>query len=125
MIVEATDLPVNADFEAGFARDAKGVAKNVTRCVETGVAALSIEDSTGDKAKPLYDLSEAVERLKAAREAIDASKDRRAPCRPRRVLPRRPCRAAEGGQPISTFTNFGATAFTIAPMSSRVRTPGA
>jgi 2-methylisocitrate lyase-like PEP mutase family enzyme len=73
MIVEATDLPVNADFEAGFAKDAAGVAKSVTRCVGTGVAALSIEDSTGDKAKPLYDLGEAVERLKAARGAIDAS----------------------------------------------------
>ena len=74
VIVEATELPVNADFEAGFARDAAGVAKNVTRCLDTGVAALSIEDSTGDKAKPLYDLGEAVERMKAARAAIDAKK---------------------------------------------------
>ncbi len=74
MIVEATELPVNADFEAGFAPDAKGVAKNVARCLETGVAALSIEDSTGDKAKPLYELSEALERFKAAREAVNASK---------------------------------------------------
>jgi 2-methylisocitrate lyase-like PEP mutase family enzyme len=74
MIVEATELPVNADFESGFARDAQGVARNVAHCLETGVAALSIEDSTGDKAKPLYDLSEAVARLKAARGAVDASK---------------------------------------------------
>ena len=74
MIVEATDLPVNADFESGFARDAAGVARNVTRCLETGVAGLSIEDSTGDKAKPLYEVAEAVERLKAARGAFDASK---------------------------------------------------
>ncbi|SED54958.1 2-Methylisocitrate lyase, PEP mutase family [Rhizobiales bacterium GAS188] len=71
-IVEATELPVNADFEAGYAADAQGVARNVTRCLETGVAALSIEDSTGDKAKPLYELAEAVERMRAARSAIDA-----------------------------------------------------
>jgi 2-methylisocitrate lyase-like PEP mutase family enzyme len=74
MIVEATELPVNADFEGGFAEDAQGVARNVARCLETGVAALSIEDSTGDKAKPLRDVGEAVERVKAARKAVDASK---------------------------------------------------
>jgi 2-methylisocitrate lyase-like PEP mutase family enzyme len=74
LIVEATDLPVNADFEGGFARDAAGVARNVECCLDTGVAALSIEDSTGDKAKPLYDVAEAVERLRAARKAIDAKK---------------------------------------------------
>jgi 2-methylisocitrate lyase-like PEP mutase family enzyme len=72
-IVEATDLPVNADFESGFAHDPQGVAANVLRCVETGVAGLSIEDSTGDKQNPLYELPVAVERLKAARAAIDAS----------------------------------------------------
>ncbi|MBV9051872.1 MAG: isocitrate lyase/phosphoenolpyruvate mutase family protein [Hyphomicrobiales bacterium] len=72
MIVEATELPVNADFEGGFAHDPEGVAHNVTRCLETGVAAVSIEDSTGDKAKPLYELAEAVERMRAARAAIDS-----------------------------------------------------
>ena len=72
MIVEATELPVNADFEGGFAHDPEGVARNVARCLETGVAAVSIEDSTGDKAKPLYELAEAVERMRAARAAIDA-----------------------------------------------------
>jgi 2-methylisocitrate lyase-like PEP mutase family enzyme len=72
-IVEATDLPVNADFESGFAHDPEGVATNVTRCAETGVAGLSIEDSTGDRQNPLYELPIAVERLKAARAAIDAS----------------------------------------------------
>ena len=72
MIVEATALPVNADFEGGFAHDPDGVVRNVTRCLETGVAALSIEDSTGDKAKPLYGLAEAVERMRAARRAFDA-----------------------------------------------------
>ena len=76
MIVQASDLPVNADFEAGFAKDAAGVAKNVARCLETGVAALSIEDSTGDAGAPLYELGEALERLKAARGAFDAKKSK-------------------------------------------------
>jgi 2-methylisocitrate lyase-like PEP mutase family enzyme len=72
-IVEATDIPVNADFEAGFASDAAGVAESVRLCVETGVAGLSIEDATKDRTAPLYDLPVAVERLRAARAAIDAS----------------------------------------------------
>lgn len=72
-MVAATDLPVNADFEGGFAVDAAGVAQSVRLAVETGVAGLSIEDSTGDAARPLYDLGVAVERLRAAREAIDKS----------------------------------------------------
>jgi 2-methylisocitrate lyase-like PEP mutase family enzyme len=70
-ICAATDVPVNADFEGGYADDPAGVAKNVTRCCETGVAGLSIEDSTGNKDKPLYDMPFAVERMKAARAAID------------------------------------------------------
>src|SRR6186997_2796474 len=64
-IVAATDLPVNADFEGGYAREPEGVAESVRLCVETGVAGLSIEDATGDKAKPLYDLDETVRRLQA------------------------------------------------------------
>ena len=68
----AVDLPVNADFEGGFAHEAEKVAANVARAVKTGVAGLSIEDSTGDAAKPLYDRSLAIERIKAARAAIDA-----------------------------------------------------
>ena len=72
-MVAATDLPVNADFESGFARDAAGVATSVRLAVETGVAGLSIEDSTGDAAKPLFELNEAVERMRAARKAIDQS----------------------------------------------------
>ena len=67
----ATDVPVNADFEGGYADDPAGVATNVTRCCATGVAGLSIEDSTGNKEKPLYDIPFAVERMKAARAAID------------------------------------------------------
>jgi 2-methylisocitrate lyase-like PEP mutase family enzyme len=72
-MVEATDLPVNADFEGGFATEPAGVAESVRLAVETGVAALSIEDSTGDSAHPLYDLPLAVERMRAARRAIDAA----------------------------------------------------
>jgi 2-methylisocitrate lyase-like PEP mutase family enzyme len=70
-MVAATDVPVNADFESGFAEDAAGVEESVRLAVETGVAGLSIEDSTGDAAKPLYDLGAAVERIRAARRAID------------------------------------------------------
>jgi 2-methylisocitrate lyase-like PEP mutase family enzyme len=70
-MVSATDLPVNADFESGFARDAAGVAESVRLALETGVAGLSIEDATGDTDQPLYDLGTAVERIRAARKAID------------------------------------------------------
>src|SRR6201988_3669757 len=70
-LVAVTDIPLNADFEGGYADDPAGVARNVTRCCETGVAGLSIEDSTGNKDKPLYDIPIAVERMKAARAAID------------------------------------------------------
>ena len=72
-IVAATDVPINADFESGFAADAAGVAQSVRRAVDTGVAGLSIEDSTGDAARPLYSVVEAVERMRAARRAIDAT----------------------------------------------------
>lgn len=72
-MVAATSLPVNADFEAGYAPDAEGVARNVRLAVETGVAGLSIEDSTGDPAAPLREPAEAVERIRAARSAIDAA----------------------------------------------------
>lgn len=72
-LVDATDLPVNADFENGFAADAQGVAASVRLAIETGVAGLSIEDSTGNAADPLFAIDTAVERLRAARQAIDAS----------------------------------------------------
>ena len=72
-LVAATDVPVNADFENGFATDPAGVAESVRLAVATGVAGLSIEDSTGDAARPLFALDEAVARLKAARGAIDRS----------------------------------------------------
>src|SRR5262249_33028189 len=72
-IVAAVDLPVSADFESGYAHEPDGVAANVRLCVDTGVAGLSIEDATGDHAKPLYELPLAIERIKAARRAIDHS----------------------------------------------------
>ncbi|HXU46698.1 MAG TPA: isocitrate lyase/phosphoenolpyruvate mutase family protein [Thermoanaerobaculia bacterium] len=71
-IVEATPLPVNADFQTGYADEPEGVAANVTACVATGVAGLSIEDATGNEAAPLYERALAVERIRAARAAIDA-----------------------------------------------------
>ncbi|MBO0763214.1 MAG: isocitrate lyase/phosphoenolpyruvate mutase family protein [Hyphomicrobiaceae bacterium] len=67
----AVDVPVNADFEGGFADAPEGVAESVRLCVETGVSGLSIEDYTGDMAKPLYDFDLAVARIAAARAAID------------------------------------------------------
>jgi 2-methylisocitrate lyase-like PEP mutase family enzyme len=72
-LVAATDVPVNADFEGGFADAPAGVAESVTLAVATGVAGLSIEDSTGDKANPLYDFDLAVARIRAARAAIDTA----------------------------------------------------
>ena len=70
-IVAATDLPVNADFEGGFASTPEGVAESVRMAVGTGVAGLSIEDSTGDPNAPLRDIDDAVSRIQAARGAID------------------------------------------------------
>ncbi|HEX2672255.1 MAG TPA: isocitrate lyase/phosphoenolpyruvate mutase family protein [Polyangiaceae bacterium] len=70
-LVSATALPVNADFENGFGTDAEGVAESVRLAVETGVAGLSIEDSSGDPTNPIFDIHTAVERLRAARAAVD------------------------------------------------------
>src|ERR1700674_2924485 len=70
-MVEATDLPINADFEHGYAPDAAGVAESVRLAVETGVAGLSIEDSNRQASKPLFDRDDAVMRIRAARTAID------------------------------------------------------
>jgi 2-methylisocitrate lyase-like PEP mutase family enzyme len=72
-IVAAVDVPVNADFESGYAHEPEGVADNVRLCIDTGVAGLSIEDATGDRSRPLYELPLAIERIMAARAAIDAS----------------------------------------------------
>ncbi|HSI47463.1 MAG TPA: isocitrate lyase/phosphoenolpyruvate mutase family protein [Ideonella sp.] len=70
-MVAATDLPINADFESGYAADPQGVAESVRLAVATGVAGLSIEDSTGDAARPIRDIGDAVARIRAARRAID------------------------------------------------------
>ncbi len=72
-IVAAVDLPVSADFASGYGIRPEEVADSVKRCVATGVAGLSVEDGTGDRSAPLYDLRFAVERIRAAREAIDES----------------------------------------------------
>ncbi len=72
-IVRATSLPVNADFQAGYADEPETLAANVARCVATGVAGLSIEDNSGRSDKPLYEKTLAVERIRAARRAIDES----------------------------------------------------
>ncbi len=72
-VVTATPLPVNADFLAGFADEPEAVAGNVSRCIATGIAGLSIEDSTGRKDQPLYEEELAIARVAAARTAIDDS----------------------------------------------------
>ena len=72
-MTEAVTIPINADFEGGFAVEPAGVAANVRAATSTGIAGLSIEDSTGDGSNPLYDLPAAVERIRAARLAIDES----------------------------------------------------
>jgi len=72
-IVAATELPVNADFENGHGRDEVELEQSVRLAVETGIAGLSIEDSTGDAAKPLFELDVAVARIRAARKAIDSA----------------------------------------------------
>ncbi len=72
-LVAGADVPINADFQSGYAPDAEGVAVNVWRCVDTGVAGLSIEDAPGSRGRALLELDEALERVGAARAAIDAS----------------------------------------------------
>jgi 2-methylisocitrate lyase-like PEP mutase family enzyme len=73
VIVDAVTVPVNADFQGGYAAEPQQVKENVKLAVATGVAGLSIEDSTGDRQRPLYDFDLAVERVRAARAAIDDS----------------------------------------------------
>jgi len=72
-LAAATPLPVSADFQNGYADDPEGVAANVTACIATGVAGLSIEDGTGKSGTPIYERELAIERIRAARAAIDAS----------------------------------------------------
>ena len=72
-IASGVDVPVSADFEGGFAIEPEQVARNVARAATTGIAGLSIEDSTGDAANPLFDLALSIERIKGARRALDES----------------------------------------------------
>ncbi|MGE5232114.1 MAG: isocitrate lyase/PEP mutase family protein [Deltaproteobacteria bacterium] len=72
-MAHGVEIPVNADFEGGFAVEPADVAVNVAAAAATGVAGLSIEDSTGDASRPLFDFALAVERIRAARQAIDES----------------------------------------------------
>jgi len=72
-IAAATTLPVNADFLNGFADEPEAVARNAQLCIAQGVAGLSIEDNTGGNAEPLYEKKRAADRIRAARNAIDAS----------------------------------------------------
>src|SRR5437762_7655414 len=69
-LIEATDIPVNGDFENGYADDPNWVAENARLCADTGVAGLSIEDAADRKESPLYDVDLAVERIHAVREAL-------------------------------------------------------
>ncbi len=73
-VAGSVDVPVNADFEGGFARAPGDVGANVALAIATGIAGISIEDSTGEEAKPLFDFDLAVERIRAARQAIDTSR---------------------------------------------------
>ena len=75
-LVAATDLPFNADYEAGFAATRDELRESVVRCIATGVAGFSIEDYNGDSRAPLYGAQEAAERIRVARAAIDASGER-------------------------------------------------
>lgn len=72
-VAEAVQVPVNADFQGGYAVEPEGVAANVGRAVTTGIAGLSIEDSSGNPDRPLFDLDLAVNRVRAARRVIDDS----------------------------------------------------
>ncbi len=73
IVTAAGSTPVNADFQSGYADTPEGVEESVRRCIETGVAGLSIEDATGRPNAPLFEVDVALERLRAARRAIDAS----------------------------------------------------
>ena len=88
-IVAATELPVSADLENGFADDPDGVARTIGLAAETGLAGCSVEDSTGDEDEPIYDIGVAAERVAAAVEAAHAGTGAPGADRPRRELPAR------------------------------------
>ncbi|WP_336802435.1 isocitrate lyase/PEP mutase family protein [Kaistia sp. MMO-174] len=106
-IVEATELPVNADFGNAFADDAEGVATNVALCVDAGVAGLSVEDMASDRS--LYGFDHAVERIRAARAAIDASRqDVLLTARSEALLVGHPGGLDEACRRIAAFAEVGA-----------------
>lgn len=108
-MVRATDLPVNADFESGYAHDPSDVAENVRLCCGTGIAGLSIEDATGDPQAPLYGLDHAVARIRAARDAIDAaSADVLLTARAECYLVGHPDRLAESIRRLRAYAEAGA-----------------
>ncbi|HZY63376.1 MAG TPA: isocitrate lyase/phosphoenolpyruvate mutase family protein [Edaphobacter sp.] len=72
-MVASVDLPINADFQSGYAGELEELAENVRLCAQTGVAALSIEDSTGDREEPIFEFSRAVERIRTAKDAIQST----------------------------------------------------
>ncbi len=72
-IVSASSVPINADYQSGYAHETEAVAESVRLCIETGVAGFSIEDATGEPDYPLYELSKAVDRIRVARAAIDST----------------------------------------------------
>jgi 2-methylisocitrate lyase-like PEP mutase family enzyme len=106
-LVAATSLPINADFQNAYADAPEGVAESVRLCVETGVAGLSVEDSTGDSSTPLYDFELAVERIKAARAAIDSMSDAGAS---KGVVLTARCEAYLVGDPHAYRTSMGRVA---------------
>lgn len=106
-IVGATELPVNADFGNAFADDAEGVATNVSLCADTGVAGLSVEDMASDRS--LYGFDHAVDRIRAARAAIDASRqDVLLTARSEALLVGHPDALNEACRRIAAFAEAGA-----------------
>jgi 2-methylisocitrate lyase-like PEP mutase family enzyme len=103
-LVAAVPLPINADFQNGYADDPDGVAANVKLCAATGVAGLSIEDATGDPRKPLYDPVLAKERVAAARAATDLVLTARSECH----LTGHPDALAESIRRLTSFADAGA-----------------
>lgn len=119
-IVQATHLPTNADFANGFADEPEDVAANVRACVETGAAGLSIEDATGKTSEPLYELPLAIERIRAARAAIDESGSGvlltgRAEC----YLVRHPDAFAESLRRLKAYSEAGADVLYAPGVSKR------
>jgi 2-methylisocitrate lyase-like PEP mutase family enzyme len=119
-IVDAVDLPVNADFQAGYADDLDRLAENVTRCVATGVAGLSIEDALGSGDDPVIPLEQAIERIRVARAAIDESgRDVLLTARAECYLYGRPEPLAEAISRLQAFAEAGADALFAPGIATR------